>query len=209
MFDAQLFADVNGLASATPWLHLTLLVYASYGIALFAALLLAGWWVARGRASPTAMAKALWAPAGMLIALGINQLIVDAVHEPRPYATLPGILVLAPRTLDPSFPSDHAVVAGAVTAGLFLADRRLGWTSAVAAVVMAFARVYVGAHYPHDVAAGLVVGAALSLLGYLALRHLLERLVALAARTPLWPLVTSAPPDARSGRGPSSHFQAR
>lgn len=191
IFDAQLFADVNGFASATPWLHPILLAYASYGIALFAALMLAGWWVARGRADPTAMAKALWAPAGMLIALGINQLIVAAVHEPRPYAALPGILVLAPRSLDPSFPSDHAVVAGAVTAGLFLVDRRIGWTSAAAAVAMAFARVYVGVHYPHDVAAGLVVGAALSLLGYVALRHVLERLVAVAVRTPLRPLLTS------------------
>lgn len=197
IFDAQLFADVNGFAAATPRLHPILLGYASYGIALFAALMLAGWWAARGRADPTAMARALWAPLGMLIALGINQLIVAAVNEPRPYTTLPGILVLAPRILDPSFPSDHAVVAGAVTAGLFLVSRRLGWLTAVAAVVMAFARVYVGVHYPHDVAAGLVVGAALSLLGYLALRHVLERLLALAVRTPLRPFIGHrAPPGA-------------
>lgn len=189
ILDAQLFADVNGFAAATPGLHPFLLAYASYGIALFAALMLAGWWVARGKADPPTMAKALWAPLGMLIALGINQLIVAAVNEPRPYATLPGILVLAPRSLDPSFPSDHAVVAGAVTAGLFLVSRRLGWLSTVAAVVMAFARVYVGVHYPHDVAAGLVLGAAICLVVFLVVRRLLVWFVAWLARTPVRLLV--------------------
>jgi membrane-associated phospholipid phosphatase len=67
--------------------------------------------------------------------------------------------VLATPTTDPGFPSDHATVAGAVTAELFLVNRTLGWVSALAAAMMAFSRVYIAAHYPFDVAAGLLLDA--------------------------------------------------
>ncbi|MFD2768076.1 hypothetical protein [Micromonospora eburnea] len=55
---------------------------------------------------------------GMLLAVAGNQPIVSAVNRPRLYMTLSGILVLADRSTDPSFPSDHATMAGAVAAGL-------------------------------------------------------------------------------------------
>jgi hypothetical protein len=65
---------------------------------------------------------------------------------------LPHILVLADPTSDLSFASDHATTAGAVAAGLFLVRRVLGWIATVATVAVAFARVCIAAHYPHDVA---------------------------------------------------------
>jgi membrane-associated phospholipid phosphatase len=80
----------------------------------------------------------------------------------RPYTAHPGILVLAHRSTDFSFPSDHAVMAGAVAAGLWLVSRRLGLIATLAALVMAFARVYIAAHYPQDVVAGLLLGAAVA-----------------------------------------------
>jgi membrane-associated phospholipid phosphatase len=83
-----------------------------------------------------------------LLAVAVNQPIVAAVHEARPYTTHPGILVLAHRSTDFSFPSDHAVMAGAVAAGLWFVSRRLGVAATVAAVAMAYSRVYIAAHYP-------------------------------------------------------------
>jgi undecaprenyl-diphosphatase len=190
--DTQLFQTINDIAKATPWLHGIVLAYAGYGIVVFAALMLAGWWSARGQASPVRMAAALWAPLGMLVALGANQPLSAMVGEPRPYTTLQNILVLAHRSADPSFPSDHAVMAGAVVAGVFLISRRLGWLAVLAAVVMAFSRVYIAAHYPQDVAAGVALGAAVSLLGFWLARRLLLWLVELAERTPLRPVLTTA-----------------
>ncbi|MFD2415597.1 phosphatase PAP2 family protein [Amycolatopsis pigmentata] len=199
--DTQLFVDINDFARATPWLHGIVLAYANDGIVVFAALMLAGWWSARRQANPVRMAAAVWTPLGMLLALGLNQPLSAMVGEPRPYATLQNILVLAHHSKDPAFPSDHAVMAGAVAAGLFLVSKRLGWVTAVLAIVMAFSRVYIAAHYPWDVAAGLVAGAVVSLLGFVVVRRLLVWLVELAERTALRPVFTSTSARADSAAG--------
>ena len=191
--NTSLFLSVNDFARSTPWLHGPLVLYAGYGLVVFAGLLVAGWWIARKAGDPVRMAAALWAPTGMLLALAVNQPIVAAVNESRPYASLPDILVLATPTTDPGFPSDHAMVAGAVTAGLFLVDRRLGWVTAAAAALMAFSRVYIAAHYPLDVVVGLMLGAAISLAGYFLLRRILLRMVVALQHTMFRPLLTAAP----------------
>ncbi len=190
-WDRTLFRDVNSFARSTDWLHPTMLDYASYGVVLFAGLLVVGWWVARSTGDLVRVAAALWAPVGALLALGVNQFLVHAFHEPRPYDVLSNVLVLARRSADYSFPSDHAVMAGSVAAGLFLANRRLGIVTVVLALLMAFARVYVGAHWPGDVMVGLVVGAAISLAGFLVVRRPAVALVTALARTPVRPLLVA------------------
>lgn len=194
--DRSLFGPVNSFARHTGWLHQPMLAYATYGVVLFAGLLLAGWWVARSTGDLEKVAAALWAPVGMLVALAVNQPLVHAFREPRPYDVQSHILVLAHRSADYSFPSDHAVMAGAVTAGLFLVNRRLGIAGAVAALLLAFARVYIGAHWPGDVVVGLLWGAAVSVGGFLLLRRPGVWLVGLLVRTPLRSLlVAGATPD--------------
>ena len=186
------FTDVNELSADTPWLHAPVRFFAEYGVVLFAALLLLSWWLARGERD-LARVAAVWAPAGALLAIGLNQLVAGEVAEPRPSAVLPHVLLLVPRSGDPSFPSDHAVMAGAVAAGVLLAHRRLGLVAAVAALVMAFSRVYVGAHFPLDVLAGLVLGAVVAAASYLLVRPVVRALVTRLADTALRPLV-SVPP---------------
>jgi undecaprenyl-diphosphatase len=186
--DWSLFHAVNVLQVHTGWAHGVLRLYAKDGIALFALLLLAGWFVGRTRGS-AAIAGAVSAGAAALVALAVNQLVGHLVDRARPYATHAGVHLLVGRTSDFSFPSDHAAAAGAVAAGLLLVERRLGLLAVLAAVLMAFVRVYVGAHYPGDVVAGLAIGA----LTALALQPLVVRLLVpvldRAATTPLRPLV--------------------
>jgi membrane-associated phospholipid phosphatase len=167
--DDRLLTEVNDLARHTGWLHGAILGYATYGLVLFAGLMLAALLLSRG-GSDRRLAAAGWSALATLLAVGLNQPLVAAFAEPRPYAAHPHLLVLATHSTDPSFPSDHAVMAGAATAGLWLASRVLGAVAAAAAVLMAFSRVYIAAHYPWDVVVGLAVGALVALLGWLLLR---------------------------------------
>jgi membrane-associated phospholipid phosphatase len=167
--DDRLLTEVNDLARHSGWLHGAILGYATYGLVLFGALMLAAVLLHRG-ASDRGLAAAGWSALATLIAVGLNQPLVALFAERRPYTAHPHLLVLATRSADASFPSDHAVMAGAVAAGLWLASRTLGAVAAVAAAAMAFSRVYIAAHYPWDVVAGLAFGALVAILGWLLLR---------------------------------------
>jgi membrane-associated phospholipid phosphatase len=198
--DAGDFLLVNHFARRTGWLHGAMTVYAEDGLVLFVALIAVGWWLARRQSDLRGIAAVAWSALAALAAVGVNQPIVAAVHERRPYTTVPHILVLVSRSADYSFPSDHATMAGAVATGLLFVSRRLGIVAWCAAVLLAFSRVYVGAHYPHDVAAGLALGAAVALIGWLVAKPLLTALARRLTRTPLRPLLTSG---SRLSIGPS------
>ncbi len=190
--NTTLFGPINSLARGTPWLNGPMVAVAQFGIVLFGALLIAGWWVARQSGDSRRQAAAWWAPIGTLLAVALNQPIAAWLDEPRPVITVPGAFVLIPGAGDPGMPSDHAMMAGAVAMGLFLVDRRLGVVAAAAALVLAFSRVYVGAHFPLDVVAGLMLGAAISLAGFHAFRRLLLQAVVAVTRTRFRPLMTAA-----------------
>ena len=189
--DAGLMERVNRFARGTSWLHGPMKAYAGYGVVLFAVLLIAGWWLSRPRSS-TGLAATFWAGAAGLLAVAVNQPLVSFFAEARPYAANSSLLVLADRSSDPSFPSDHAVLVGAIAAVLWFVNRRLGAAATAGALLMAFARVYTAAHYPHDVAGGLVLGAAIGVLGWLALRRPLTALIDRLRRTALRPLLAAA-----------------
>ena len=181
--DDQLLLAVNSLARDTTWLQAPVLAYAKYGLVLFALLLLAGVLISR-RAQSRVLAAAGWACIATLVALGLNQPLGHLFAEARPYVTHPNILRLADVTTDFSFPSDHAVMGGAVAAGLLLVNRSLGVIACLAAALLAFARVYIGAHFPWDVLGGLAFGGIVAILGWLILQHPLTALTSWLRRRP-------------------------
>ena len=187
----DLFLKVNDFARSTGWLHPPVTAYAKYGLLVFAGLLVVGWWIARTRPAGV-MAAALLAPVSTVLAVAINQPIIKMVAETRPYVVHATALVLVSKTSDPSFPSDHAAMAGAVAVGLLLVSWRLGLLATVCALTMAFARVYVGAHFPQDVLAGLVLGGAVAGLMWLVFRIPVTRLVEMLRATRVRPLVGSS-----------------
>lgn len=183
--DTTWYKDVNNFAIHTAWAHGFMKLYAGDGVGIFAVLVLAAWWLARSQANPPrAVAASLWAAAGTVIAVGINQIIVNAVARPRPYVTLRGVEVLVSRSTDYSFPSDHTITAGAAAAGLWIIAyysgrpaKAIAGIGTLLALFLAFSRVYVGAHYPGDVTAGLLIGAAIVVIGWVALKTILAFIV--------------------------------
>lgn len=189
-FDSGLYLWFVGLARTSPGsFDRLVLVWSGYGLLLFAALTAAVWWSARGRGAAR-MAQVLCMPFVVTAAYGANMLLKLAVHERRPCQALTAGVTLeaCPVAGDWSFPSNHAVIAAAAATVLLLVHRRIGVVASVAAVAMALSRVWVGAHYPHDVAAGLVVGAAVAYPLARAARRGARR-VARLRRSPLRPLV--------------------
>ncbi|WP_436319203.1 phosphatase PAP2 family protein [Streptomyces virginiae] len=78
-------------------------------------------------------------------------------------------LVRCPPPGNWSFPGNHATVAGAAAVALALAVRRLAPLVVPLALLMALSRVFVGVHYPRDVALGLLLGGSVAALLVLAL----------------------------------------
>lgn len=190
------YLDLNQISRHTAWAHGMAGVYAVLlGLAVLAALLILGWLLARNQ-SPRHVAAAISAGGATVLAYVLNQPLEQLVGEPRPYRTLHHVLVLVPKEHSFAFPSDHAVIAGAVIVGIWIYNWKLGLPTAVLGLALAFDRVYVGAHYPADVMAGLIFGGVISALVYLAVRTPLTAFLDLLARTPLRLLVLSR---ARSG----------
>ncbi|MEU6009022.1 phosphatase PAP2 family protein [Streptomyces sp. NPDC047453] len=190
--DGPLYSDVVDLARRSPaWWDDMVTVWSAYGLAVFAVLMLAVWWRSRRVDAGTAV-TALVVPLVVVLAYAVNSLVKLLVHEVRPCRTLHVVTLEAcPARTDWSFPSNHAAIAAAAAVALLLVSRRLGAIACVAAVAMAASRVWVGAHYPHDVAAGLLTGA---LVAYVAMKALLRRPEILARRlaaTRLRPLLVS------------------
>lgn len=190
--DHTIFRWINNLTEHTTWANGVVKFYAQAGIAVFAALLVVAFLDARHHDDRIALATTIWAGAAALAALGIGQLIGQAADRARPYETLSNVHLVVSKTTDFSFPSDHATVAGAVAAGLVIANRRWGTIAAVAALMMTFARVYVGAHYPGDVLAGLALGVLVAIAGRYLVVPVLRRLLDRLATTPARRLLTAS-----------------
>lgn len=96
---------------------------------------------------------------GAGLATLVSQVLKRLACRPRPSAA--GLAGFAPRIDCPdefSFPSGHTSVAFAVAVALLGSEPLLGTACLVTASGIGASRVYLGAHYPLDVAAGVLVG---------------------------------------------------
>lgn len=155
--------------------HLFLLINAGAhppGIVLIAALFLAGWlvplvvvlfvslWV-RGRVRDRG--GLLAATLTMLLAISANQLAGLVYFHPRPFMIGLGHQYLA-HPPDNSFPSDHATFLWSLGFSLLALGVLRRWAVLLVAggVAVAWARVYVGVHFPLDMAGSLAVALAVT-----------------------------------------------
>ncbi|MFE9651807.1 phosphatase PAP2 family protein [Micromonospora sp. NPDC006431] len=140
-------------------------------------------------------ALALAAPVTVLLSYGASEGLKDLIAEDRPCRSPADLVIVAghcPPVGDWSFPSNHATIAGALAATTLLLHRRIGLVAAPLALLAALSRTFVGVHYPHDVAAGLLLGVLVgTLLTPLAARPVAE-LLARRSRRAARPLTRPA-----------------
>jgi len=93
----------------------------------------------------------------------IAQILKRLFDMPRPPAVLDHVHVLGHTLTSHSFPSGHATSDGVMVLLAFLIWSRHDWRSWSLATLFALAaigRIYVGVHFPLDVAVGLMIGMA-------------------------------------------------
>jgi len=192
--DRHLYLDANSLSRHTAWAHGVVAAYALWAGLVAAALLVIGAWLwARRDSSLEGVVAAVLAGLSGVIAYVVNVGVSHLVQRTRPCQVIKHVTVILSCAHDFSFPSDHAVIAGALATGLLFFSRRIGVIALVLAALVAFARVYAGVHYPADVIAGLLLGSAVAIVVWLALRRPATLLARRLAGTPLRPLVAAHP----------------
>ncbi|TAL91639.1 MAG: phosphatase PAP2 family protein [Rhodanobacter sp.] len=106
------------------------------------------------------------------VALILNTLIALVWERARPFVAGAGQAWM-PHAATGSFPSDHLTVQW-VVAGMLLLDRRTrawGIVIALLGLPMAWARIYLGVHYPGDMLGAFAMGGLAMLGGWLWRRH--------------------------------------
>lgn len=95
--------------------------------------------------------------AAAALSYAIAFVIHRAYDRPRPYESHQ-ISHPWSSTTDATFPSDHTTVSFAIAFAVFSLDAVAGVVFLVVAAIIGIGRLFIGAHYPSDVGAGVVIG---------------------------------------------------
>ncbi len=107
--------------------------------------------------------------AATLLGTLFSQALKRSLHRPRPTSAIQGFEALAENPDRFSFPSGHTTAAFAAAVALAGAPFGIGPAALVLAVGIGLSRVYLGAHYPLDVAVGVALGSTAGALARLGL----------------------------------------
>jgi membrane-associated phospholipid phosphatase/VanZ family protein len=147
MMDFRLLTFINSAHS--PSLDLLMVVFTTAGLGALPQLAL----LLRARGQRRAADTLLLAQAA---ALAATLLFYWLANRARPL----DVRLLLPMPAFPSFPSGHAAIALATATVWTLLGRSRAWALYMLVTGIVISRVYLGHHYPSDVAAGMVLGAA-------------------------------------------------
>lgn len=103
-----------------------------------------------------------------LLVLFISQIIVQSLKKmlgrERPYVIMEKLNTFGIDLSDYSFPSGHTTASFSIATTLALNIPILTYLVFIIAIIIGVSRIYLGVHYPTDVAAGIILGMGSSLL---------------------------------------------
>jgi len=140
------------------------------------------WFLAR----PGADSKWKLACGSAYLSAAIAYVAAFVVHHlydrPRPYEAHPSLPHPWSSSTDASFPSDHTSLSFAIAFAVLMFDGVAGAIFLVLAVLIGVGRLFIGAHYPGDVLAGVLVGLVAALVVVKLLRPFVLWVVRLVER---------------------------
>lgn len=93
-----------------------------------------------------------------------NVFLKNVIGRIRPYEIIAGLECIVKHATDPSFPSGHTGASiAAATVYLKELPKKFSIPALVVAILIALSRLYIGIHYPTDVIAGAITGAAIGI----------------------------------------------
>ena len=111
-------------------------------------------------------------------ALLTNVLLKEIIARPRPFETnleFRGFWEFLGKPLEDgySFPSGHTTaIASAMVALFIFCNKKWSWVAFIGVLLMGLSRIYLIAHYPTDVIAGIVVGAVSGVIAYFITQYI-------------------------------------
>jgi undecaprenyl-diphosphatase len=150
----SLFLLINASTQPGSAIVALAMLFGEYAIWLVPATLVVCWL----RGNDIVRQRLIEASASALIALLVAQIIGVMWPHPRPFVIGLGHTLIA-HGADSSFPSDHLTFLWAVAFSLLMHPeaRRVGWVLALLGLPMAWARIYIGVHFPFDIAGAALV----------------------------------------------------
>ena len=127
----------------------------TFGVPLMVLAVVALWWSKYPRES--LRQTAIMAGITFLLGLLLAQIILLFVHRLRPYDAGVSHLIID-KTVDWSFPSDHAIASTSIAFAFLLNGfRKHAFAFFCAAALVCFSRIFVGMHYASDILGGAAV----------------------------------------------------
>jgi len=172
--DAAFVLALHQVATTQTWFGAIVLVVAQTGIFVLPIALLSIWFVAPtpndGRREAVVAGIA-----SSIVAFAVGLVLERILSRPRPFVEL-GFVPLFPHAPDSSFPSDHTLVGVALVGPMLWRSPKLGIWLLVWALLVGFARVAAGVHYPTDILGSASLALALAVVVWVATRPVRSRL---------------------------------
>ncbi|GAB6455740.1 MULTISPECIES: undecaprenyl-diphosphatase [Bacillus] len=153
-FNIDIFRAINDLGKQYSFLNPAIVFLAEYMVYMFALIILA-YWFTRSRKSRMMVIQAMVA---FVIAEVIGKIAGKFHLNYQPFTVLPDVNKLVDHAVDNSFPSDHTILFFSICFSLWLVRKKTGWLWLILAFCVAISRIWVGVHYPFDVAVGALIG---------------------------------------------------